>query len=114
MGTKADVAVGVFAGPFAFAVLEMTKYAMAQRVCVGDLSRVPMEVATILSLLVIGVGAVLSWAALQRTPAGAPTDGRRPPEITRFLALYGLASCALFGIAAVALDMPNWWVHGCQ
>jgi len=113
LGAKADVAIGVFAGPIAWAVLLTAKYAMAQRVCVGDLSRVPMEVASIVALAVIAFGAVLSWTALQRTPASASTDGRAPADVRRFLALFGLASCALFGFAVIAAEVPQWLLHGC-
>jgi len=113
LGTKADLTVGIVAGPAVWAVLLTAKYAMAQHVCNGG-SRASLEAITILGLLVIVVGAVMSWAALQRTPANAPTDGSRPPEIIRFMALFGLASCAFFAFAVLAGDVPQWLIHGCQ
>ena len=113
MGAKIDVAAGIFAGPAVWAVLLTAKYAMAQHACGGG-SRAPLEALTILGLAVIAAAALMAYAALQRTPAHASTDGSCPPEVTRFLALYGLASCALFALAVLAAEVPQWLVHGCD
>ena len=66
------------------------------------------------ALLIVGVGALFSFFALQQTAADAPTDGGRPRQRARFMAVLGLAACALFALAIVAGAVPRWVLDACQ
>ena len=43
-----------------------------------------------------------------------PTDGGRPRQRARFMAVLGLASCALFALQILAGAIPHWVLDACQ
>ena len=69
---------------------------------------------TLASLAVVVGGAAISWTALMHTVDDVPTDGGRPRQRARFMAILGLASCGLFALQILAGAIPHWVLDACQ
>jgi hypothetical protein len=104
---------GILAGPIAWAFDLTASYASVKWVChTGTNGTLPL--ITLASLAVVGIAAVISWKSLRRTTHDVPTDGGRPRQRARFMAVLGLASCALFALQIIAGAIPHWVLDACQ
>jgi hypothetical protein len=105
--------VGILAGPIAWAFDLMSSYAVVKWVCdTGNHAVLPL--ITIVSLAIVGGGAASSWAALTYTANDVPTDGGRPRQRARFMAVLGVALSALFALQILAGAIPHWVLDACQ
>jgi hypothetical protein len=104
---------GILAGPIAWAFDLTASYASVKWVCHTQRYAV-LPLITIASLVIVIAAAVISWIALIRTAADVPTDGGRPRQRARFMAVLGLASCALFALQIIAGAIPHWVLDACQ
>ena len=104
---------GILAGPIAWAFDLTVRYAIVKWTCVANREAV-LSLMTALGLAVVAAGALVSWLALQHTAGDGPTDGGEPRQRARFMAIFGLASCALFALAIVAGDIPHWVLGACD
>jgi hypothetical protein len=104
---------GILAGPVAWAFDLTASYAVVKPVCHTGHYGAFLAI-TIGSLAVVAAGAVMSWAALTRTSGDQPTDGGRPRQRARFMAVLGLTACALFGLQILAGAIPHWVLDACQ
>jgi hypothetical protein len=104
---------GILAGPIAWAFDLTASYAIVKWVCHTQQYAV-LPLITIASLVLVLAGAAISWTAMIRTVNDAPTDGGRPRERARFMAVLGLASCALFALQILAGAIPHWVLDACQ
>jgi phosphoglycerol transferase MdoB-like AlkP superfamily enzyme len=104
---------GILAGPIAWALDLMASYAVVKWVCHTQRYAV-LPLITIASLVVVIAAAAISWTALMRTASDTPTDGGRPRQRARFMAVLGLASCALFALQIIAGAIPHWVLDACQ
>jgi hypothetical protein len=104
---------GILAGPVAWALDLMVSYALVQWTCSTQRQGL-LHLISFAALALVFCGAVTSWLALQRTAAGAATDGGQPRQRARFMAVLGLASCALFAVTIVAGAIPRWMLDACQ
>jgi hypothetical protein len=104
---------GILAGPIAWAFDLTASYAVVKWVCYTR-SDFILPLITIASLAAVVVGATISWAALMRTTNDVPTDGGRPRQRARFMAVLGLASCGLFAVQILAGAIPHWMLDACQ
>jgi hypothetical protein len=73
-----------------------------------------LHAITIGALALVSAGAVLSWLALHQTTQDGPTDGGRPRQRARFMAVLGLTASALFALQIVAGAVPRWFIDACQ
>jgi len=73
-----------------------------------------LPLITSASLAMVIAAAAISWTALIRTKHDVPTDGGRPRQRARFMALLGLASSALFALQILAGAIPHWILDACQ
>jgi hypothetical protein len=104
---------GILAGPVAWALDLGISYALVKWVCATRHQDVLHGITVGAFVLVCG-GAALSWLALQETMHAGPTDGGRPLQRARFMAILGLTSCALFALQIVAGAIPRWFIDACQ
>jgi len=104
---------GILAGPVAWALDLLASYAVVKWVCVTRNYAV-LPIITIASLAIVFGGAGISWAAMTRTAEDVPSDGGRPRQRARFMAILGLALCALFALQIVAGAIPHWVLDACQ
>jgi hypothetical protein len=104
---------GILAGPVAWALDLTVGYAIVHWTCNNQRAAV-LRAITPAALLLVGLGAVASYVALQRTEGDEPTDGGRPRQRARFMALLGLTLCAFFALTIVALAIPKWVLDVCD
>ena len=104
---------GILAGPIAWALDLTISYAVVKWVCrtqrYGTLPLIALA-----SLAMAVTGAAISWQALQRTSDDSPTDGGRPRQRARFMAVLGLTISALFALQILAGMIPPWVLDACQ
>jgi hypothetical protein len=89
-----------------------TSYALVKWVCRSQ-NEVILQLITTVSLIIVLGGATISWNALSRTAEDVPTDGGRPRQRARFMAVVGLTSSALFGLQILAGAIPHWMLDAC-
>jgi hypothetical protein len=111
--TPLSLWTGILAGPVAWALDLSVSYALVKWVCMNQRDGI-LHLLTVVALIVVAGGAVVSWFALERTAADAPTDGGEPRQRARFMAILGLASSALFAMLIVANAIPHWVLDACQ
>jgi hypothetical protein len=104
---------GILAGPIVWAIDLLASYAFVKWAC-HTRSYAVLHVITILSLAVVVGAAAVSWAALRRTADDVPTDGGRPRQRARFMAVLGLATSALFALQILAAAFPRWVLDACR
>lgn len=104
---------GIFAGPLAWALDLGLSYALVQWTCTSGRESV-LHLITLAAFVITASGGVMSWLALSRTAGTEPTDGGGAPHRARFMALFGLASSALFALTIVAGAVPRWVLDACQ
>ena len=107
-GHDAALWAGVLAGPLAWASNLGISYAIVKWTC-GSRHTIAFHAITIGALIVIGAGAVPAWSGLDRARA-AGVSGER----IRFMARWGLLSCAFFALVVVATSIPAWVLNACQ
>jgi hypothetical protein len=104
---------GILAGPTAWALNLGTNYALVQWACTTH-NHTLLHLIAIAALAVVGGGAVLSWVAYHRTADDASTEGERPRQRARFMAVLGLMSSSLFALQILAGAIPIWVLDACQ
>ena len=104
---------GLLAGPTAWAIDLVTSYALVKWTC-GHQHASVLRLITLGALVMIGAGAVASWRALAEAPADATMEGNRPFDRGRFMAVLGLATCAMFAVLVIAIGLPRWMIDACQ
>jgi hypothetical protein len=104
---------GILAGPVAWAVHLTATYALVKWVCATRHDEAFIAI-TLGALAVLCVGAALSWQALHHTSSEGPSDGGRPRQRARFMAVLGLTIGALFALQILAGAMPYWVLDACQ
>ena len=104
---------GILAGPAAWAFDLTVSYALVKWSCLTQRETV-LHLLTVVALAGVAAGAFVSWLALQHSADAVPTDGGEPRQRAHFMAILGLASCALFALAIVAGAVPRWLLDACQ
>jgi hypothetical protein len=104
---------GILAGPVAWAVDLSVSYALVKWTCNSQREDI-LRLVTFVCLAVVASGAMVSWRALRHTSPEMPTDGGDPRQRARFMAILGLASCALFALSIAAGAIPRWMLDACQ
>jgi hypothetical protein len=103
---------GILAGPIAWAFDLVVSYALVKWTCSSQRTAV-LHLVALLALVTIGVGALIAWRALREVSEanGSGDEGLQRP---RFMAILGLASCALFALTVVAGAIPPFVFNACQ
>ena len=103
---------GMLLPPIAWAMDLVVRYALVKWTC-GTRSTAPLQLITFGTLTLICIAALAAWRALRATPRSAPTDGGHPVERARFMAMLGLVTAALFGLATIGGAIPQWVLDAC-
>jgi hypothetical protein len=103
---------GILAGPVAWAFDLLISYALVRWTCASQRTSV-LHLVALLALVTIGIGAVVAWRAL-REVSEAIGSGNAGLQRPRFMAILGLASCALFALTVVAGAIPQFVFDACQ
>jgi hypothetical protein len=91
----------------------MVRYSLVHWTCNTQQTVVLKLISVVTLLLVIG-GGVVAWRALQQLPSSGPTDGGRPVDRSRFMAIAGMLSSALFVLVVIASAIPPWVLDACH
>jgi hypothetical protein len=91
----------------------LVRYSLVQWTC-NTQHRLVLQLVAVGALLVTAGGATAARRGLAQTPADAPTEGGRPMDRSRFMAMLGLLSSLLFAIVIVAGAIPLWVLDGCR
>ena len=97
---------GILAGPSAWVAQLALAYPIAQLTChAGFAPQHPgsLHAISIGALVLITVGALLSWQMRNANPQRA-----------RFMAQLGLLMCALFALVVIATWGPPFILHNCE
>ena len=103
----------ILAGPTAWALDLTISYSIVQWTCGGG-PPVVLHLISLFSLAVIAAGAFFAWRELQFSSGAVPLDGSEPDQRGRFMALFGLAMCALFALVVIAGAIPRWVLDACH
>ena len=105
--------IGILAGPVAWAFDLTASYALVHWSCEHGGQGV-LHGITWLSFAITLAGAAFAWQAIRYTAHEIPTDGGRPGQRARFMALLGLTTSALFALTILAGAIPRWMLDACQ
>jgi hypothetical protein len=104
--------LAVLAGPFAWAVDELTSYSLAPTACDAG-TKWMLHLVFLVTLLVSLGGALLARSVGRGLPEGSSEEGSRDSR-ARFMALAGTVMGVVFALVIVAEEVPNWVVGVCQ
>jgi len=104
--------IGVLAGPIALALDQLSSYALVKWTC-GHQHVWVLHAITLAALAAIAGGAFAAWTTFMEAPRDASLDGGRSTDRGRFMGVLGLATCALFAMAVVAMAVPRWMIDAC-
>jgi hypothetical protein len=104
---------GILAGPIAWSITHLANYALAPWSCSHQRASL-LFVIPISAFVVAALGGLVASTAWRHTPADAPTDGGRPRQRARFMALLGMAVSAFFALTILAYAIPPWVLDVCD
>lgn len=104
---------GILAGPLAWAADLLISYSLVQWTCGGG-PPVVLHLVTLFALAIIAAGAFGAWRSLLLVSAEVAADGGEPDERGKFMAVLGLAMCALFAVVVIAGAIPRWVLDACH
>ena len=126
MGAETDLTAGdvrwlsplplwtaIFAGPAAWAADLGVSYALVKWTCSTQREALLHGIIAAALVMVAG-GAVVSFTALRHTAGDRPTDGGRPRQRARFMAILGLTGGALFALQILSTAIPQWVLNACD
>jgi hypothetical protein len=102
---------GILAGPIAWAFDLVVSYALVKWTCASQQTLI-LHLVAVLALITIGAGAFLAWRAWRQ--GSAANSGDEGLKRAQFMAVLGLASCALFALTVVAGAIPPLILNACQ
>lgn len=105
--------VGLFAGPVAWALDQQIKYMWLTYIC-STAGVVMLHVVTLMTLLLAGLGAYLSWRSWRRAGRELPDGSGGIIPRTRFMAAMGVALSALFALIIIAQWIPAFFFNPCE
>lgn len=111
--TMAHLWTGILAGPLAWALDEGIGYVLVPHACSTGHGYV-LHVATALCLLIAAAAFLLAWRMLVMTPPSSTEDGGDASSRSRFMAMVGMASSALFFMAIIAEAIPRFILNACD
>jgi len=104
---------GILAGPTAWALAHTINYTIVRLACGTGRAAVLLGVIPV-TLVIVAVGAAAAVHAWRDTANDEPTDGDRPRQRARFMALLGLTTSAFFALAIVAEAIPPLVLDACR
>jgi hypothetical protein len=103
---------GILIAPAAYFLQLCVAYGFVYWVCRTGYSFV-ITIITLVSLALCAFGAYLAWICWKRVGTEYSEDKGDAVNRSRFMAVGGLILSALFFVAILAQEIPNWIVGAC-
>jgi hypothetical protein len=111
---KLSLGAGLFAGPAAWAMQLQVVYALVPWACKHHRTYL-LHVMTATFLLVSVAGGLLAWREWRRVGGGWPSGTEGDPDTrSRFMAVLGIFTSALFTLVILAQWVPAFVFDPCQ
>lgn len=104
---------GLLLAPAAFLVNLELGYLAVRGSCAAG-SQLALHLIHVVCLLAAGAGLLVAWREFRRAGGVWSTEGGGPEARSRFMAIIGIATSALFGLTIVAQWLPTFALHPCQ
>jgi hypothetical protein len=104
---------GILTGPIVWAIDLTASYALTKWTCSTQRDNV-LHAVMAASLLAVAGGAMVAFVALRHSAGGTPTDGGRPRQRARFMAILGLTISALIFLTVASTAIPQWVLNACD
>jgi hypothetical protein len=105
--------VGVLAGPLVALAEQEAIYLLVPGACAGG-QELPLHLTALLALLLIAGAGVLSLRDWRRAGAEVPDAAGGPQARSRFMAVVGILSSIIFGLAVLAHWLATILLGPCQ
>jgi hypothetical protein len=105
--------IGILAGPIAWATNLLVGYALAHWTC-NSQHQFVLHLFALGALIVTAAGASAALHSARQIPRETPTEGGRPIDRSRFMALLGLMMSALFATVLIATVVAQWGLDACR
>jgi hypothetical protein len=105
---------GLLCGPLAWLLQLQVAYTLIPWACAHDVKAISLHIVTVAALLLAAAGGLISWRSLQK--AGKKWSEGESEAITRsrFMALLGLFTSAMFFLTILVQGIPSFILHPCQ
>lgn len=106
--------VGLLSGPLAWLLQLQTAYTLVSWACAHDVHAMSLHIVTAAALLLTAGGGFIAWRCLQRA-GKEPSGGEgRAVSRSRFMAVLGLSTSAMFFLVILVQGSASFILHPCQ
>ncbi|HKP72773.1 MAG TPA: hypothetical protein VJT82_07540 [Pyrinomonadaceae bacterium] len=105
---------GLLAAPTAWALQMQVGYTLVPWACAHDEQAVSLHVVTVVALLMTAGGAFVSWRVWRKTGREWPGGEGGAVGRSRFMAVLGLLTSAIFFLLILMQGVASFIVHPCQ
>ncbi|HEV7859215.1 MAG TPA: hypothetical protein VGO91_11405 [Pyrinomonadaceae bacterium] len=106
--------VGLLCGPLAWLLQLQVGYTLVPWACAHDVNAISLHLVTVVALLLTSLGGFISWRNWQRTGKKERDDEGEAVSRSRFMALLGLFTSAMFFLTILVQGIPSFILHPCQ
>jgi hypothetical protein len=103
---------GILAGPLAWGLHLQVSYALTQTACDTGHQWL-LHLVSLGALLVVAAGGINALRLWRGLPAVSTNEGEELWTRSRFMALFGMAFSAFFGLVILAAWIPSWMLGAC-
>lgn len=104
--------MGVLLAPSAWFVQLQTSYLLVFYAC-SSRNHFTLHLATLLFLLLSAAGGFIAWSNWRRAGRKWPDEHATPASRTRFMAVLGLLTSALFFLLILTQGIPSFFLEPC-
>lgn len=104
---------GILGPPVIWAMRIATSYVLVPYACAWGMT-VMLHLVTLVALVASAVAGAVAWRQWRATGKGTEVDLGGTTTRTRFLALFGILSSALFILVMMAEGLANFFLDPCQ
>jgi hypothetical protein len=105
---------GLFAGPVAWILQLQIGLILIPWVCAHDGKALSLHLVTAAALLLATVGGFISWRNWRRVGKEWPGDESSTTTRSRFMAIAGLLTSAMFFLVILIQGIASFILHPCQ
>jgi hypothetical protein len=105
---------GLLCGPIAWLLQLQTAYILVPWSCAYDVNAISLHLVTVVALLLTAAGGFISWRNWQRTGKKEHDDEGGTVTRSRFMAVLGLFTSAMFFLTILVQGIPSFILHPCQ